>query len=129
MSETCRLCKQSFPDWKALSRHACPMGGGAGPGRVGLRFVLFALLVLAAVSAFTWLFVTGQWSVYVLEIFDPKVNPAHIRIADGAAALLFVSVWWRYLRVQVAWKKLALVGLALGVWALSMPAVRAALGL
>jgi hypothetical protein len=103
------------------------MGGGIGRSRVGLRSVLVALLVLAAVSAFTWLFVTGQWSVYVLEIFDPKVNPVHIRIADGAAALLFVSVWWLHLRVKEAWKKLALVGLALGVWALSMPAIRAAL--
>jgi hypothetical protein len=125
--ETCRLCKQPFPDRKALDRHPCPMAGESGPGRVGLRFILAALLILAGVSAGTWLFVTRQWAAAVLEVFDPAVNPTHVHIANGAASFVFAATWWRYLRIRGAWKKLALVLLALLIWAGSMPAVRAAL--
>ena len=125
--ETCRLCKQSFPDRKALDRHPCPMAGESGPGRVGLRFVLAALVILAAVSAFTWLFVEKRWAEEILGIFGPEKDPTHVRIANGVAALVFAATWWRYLRVRGTWKKLALVLLALLAWAVSMPAVRAAL--
>jgi|GEM_PF-6129256 len=127
--ETCRFCKQCFPDRKALDRHACPMaGGGTGSGGIGFRFVLVSLLVLAAVSTATWLFVEKRWAETVLGIFGPQTDPAHVRIANGAAALVFAAMWWRYLLVRSPWKKLALVGLALLVWALTMPSFRATLG-
>ncbi len=127
--ETCKLCKEAFPDRRALDRHACPMaGGGKGSGGVGLRYVLVSVLVLAAVSAFTWLFVENRWAETILGILGPETNPAHVRIANGAAALVFAVMWWRHLLVRSPWKKGVLVLLALLVWAMTMPSFRASLG-
>ena len=124
--ETCRLCKQSFPDRKTLDRHPCPMAGGGGKPVYGVRHVLFALVVLAAVSALTWVFVTKRWAEDVLGGFETVVNPAHARILNGVAALLFAASWWHTVRLRF-WPRLALTLLALLAWAASMPAVRAAL--
>jgi hypothetical protein len=123
--ETCRFCHQVFPDQKAYDRHACPMGGGGAPTPRGIRHLLWVLVELAAASAGTWWFVTRGWAVDLLGVFEKVVDPGHVRIANGVAALLFAVVWWSCLRFRF-WLKLVLVLLALAIWAATMPAVRAA---
>jgi hypothetical protein len=123
--DVCRFCHQSFPDRNAFDRHACPMGGAAVKPPIGIQSILLTFAELAAVSLGTWLFVTRGWGEDLLGAFEKVVNPGHVRIANGVAALLFAVVWWSCLRFGF-WVRGMLVLLALAVWAATLPAVRAA---
>lgn len=116
--ETCPLCKQAFPSRRALDRHACPMVGSVGTGRIGLHYIVVMVLVLAGVSAATWLFVVKRWPEEILGLFygPDHVDPTHIRIANIAVGAAFALTWWRYLIVKSPWTRGALVLAALAAW-------------
>jgi hypothetical protein len=94
------------------------MVGSVGTGRIGLQYIMVMVLVLAGVSAATWLFVVKRWPEEILGLFygPDHVNPTHVLIANIAVGAAFALTWWRYLLVKSPWTKGAVVLAALAVW-------------